>query len=268
MIGMGGSDKLHPSGPDRYHYAEQRGCLFALWEALDLGDNVTLVLHDWGSVLGFDWANQHRDRIQGIAFMEASVTPISWSEFPPDLRGVFEGFRSPQGETMVLEQNMFIEQVLPAGMQRTLSNEEMDHYRQPFVEPGESRRPTLSWPRNIPIDGEPAYVTSVVNDYGRWLAESDVPKLFINAEPGAIVHGASATSSARGRTSPRPPSAECTSSRRTAPTKSAPPSRNSCASCVRPSSTSSAVPDGSHVLRSASTGRTRTNLPVAHRRHR
>ena len=99
MIGMGGSDKLHPSGPDRYHYAEQRDYLFALWDALDLGDNVTLVLHDWGSVLGFDWANQHRDRIQGIAFMEASVTPISWSEFPPDLRGVFEGFRSPQGET-------------------------------------------------------------------------------------------------------------------------------------------------------------------------
>ncbi len=189
MIGMGGSDKLHPSGPDRYHYAEQRDYLFALWDALDLGDNVTLVLHDWGSVLGFDWANQHRDRIRGIAFMEASVTPISWSEFPPDLRSVFEGFRSPQGETMVLGQNRFIEQVLPAGMQRQLSDEEMDHYRQPFINPGESRRPTLSWPRNIPIDGEPADVVSVVNDYSSWLAESDVPKLFVNAEPGAIVHG-------------------------------------------------------------------------------
>jgi haloalkane dehalogenase len=150
---------------------------------------VTLVLHDWGSVLGFDWANQHRDRVQGIAFMEASVTPISWSEFPADLRGVFEGFRSPQGEIMVLEQNMFIEQVLPAGMQRQLSDEEMDHYRRPFVEPGESRRPMLSWPRNLPIDGEPADVTSVVNGYSSWLAESDVPKLFVNAEPGAIVGG-------------------------------------------------------------------------------
>ena len=156
MVGMGESDKLHPSGPDRYNYAEQRDYLFALWDALDLGDNVTLVLHDWGSVLGFDWANQQRDRIQGIAFMEACVTPISWSEFPPDLRGVFEGFRSPRGETMVLEQNAFIEQVLPAGMARQLSDEEMDYYRQPFVNPGESRRPTLSWPRNIPIDGEPA----------------------------------------------------------------------------------------------------------------
>jgi len=189
LIGMGGSDKLDRSGADRYNYAEQRDYLFALWDALDLGDNVILVLHDWGSALGFDWANQHRDRVQGIAFMEAIVTPISWSDFPSDLRGVFEGFRSPQGEAMVLEQNIFVEQVLPAGMQRNLSDEEMDHYRRPFAGPGESRRPTLSWPRNIPIDGEPADVVSVVNDYSSWLAESDVPKLFVNAEPGAIVHG-------------------------------------------------------------------------------
>jgi haloalkane dehalogenase len=102
---------------------------------------------------------------------------------------VFERFRSPQGETMVLEQNIFIEQVLPAGMARQLSDEEMDYYRRPFVNPGESRRPMLSWPRNISIDGEPADVTSVVNEYSSWLAESDVPKLFVNAEPGAIVHG-------------------------------------------------------------------------------
>ena len=189
LIGMGGSDKLRPSGPDRYHYAEQRDYLFALWDALDLGDNVTLVLHDWGSVLGFDWANQHRDRVRGIAFMEAIVTPMTWSEFPNDVRELFAGFRSPQGERMVLEHNIFVEEVLPAQIQRTLSDEEMDHYRAPFVNPGESRRPMLSWPRNLPIDGEPADVVAVVNDYSSWLAESDVPKLFINAEPGAIVRG-------------------------------------------------------------------------------
>ena len=137
LIGMGGSDKLRPSGPGRYSYAEQRDYLFALWEALDLGDNVILVLHDWGSALGFDWANQHRDRVEGIAFMESIVTPMTWSEFPSDIRGVFEGFRSPQGEQMVLEENDFIEAVLPAGMQRQLSDEEMDHYRQPFVKAGE-----------------------------------------------------------------------------------------------------------------------------------
>lgn len=189
MIGMGGSDKLHPSGPDRYNYAEQRDYLFALWDALDLGDNVTLVLHDWGSALGFDWANQHRDRVQGIAFMESIVTPITWSEFPAEARPIFEGFRSPRGESMVLEQNLFVEAVLPGGIERKLSDEEMDHYRQPFVNPGESRRPTLSWPRNIPIDGEPADVVSVINHYSSWLAESDVPKLFINAVPGMIIPG-------------------------------------------------------------------------------
>jgi haloalkane dehalogenase len=189
MIGMGGSGKLSPSGPDRYNYAEQRDYLFALWDALDLGDKVTLVLHDWGSVLGFDWANQYRDRVQGIAFMEAIVTPMTWSEFPNDVREVFQGFRSPAGERMVLEQNIFVESVLPAQIRRQLSDGEMDHYRRPFANPGEDRRPTLSWPRNVPIDGEPADVVSVVNDYSSWLANSDVPKLFINAEPGAVVHG-------------------------------------------------------------------------------
>ncbi|MDT5286760.1 MAG: haloalkane dehalogenase [Mycobacterium sp.] len=189
LIGMGGSDKLRPSGPDRYNYAEQRDYLFALWDALDLGDNVTLVLHDWGSVLGFDWANQHRDRVQGIAFTEAIVIPMTWPEFPGAIREVFEGFRSPRGEPMVLEQNVFIERVLPAQIQRELSDEEMDHYRRPFVTPGEGRRPMLSWPRNLPIDGEPADVVTVVDEYSNWLAATELPKLFINAEPGAIAHG-------------------------------------------------------------------------------
>ena len=189
MIGMGGSDKLHPSGPDRYHYGEQRDYLFVLWDALDLGDNVTLVLHDWGSVLGFDWANQNRDRVRGIAFMEAIAAPRTSSDFPSAFREAFARLRSPDGERMVWEQNLFIEVLLPSRILRGLSDEEMDHYRAPFADPGEDRRPTLSWPRNIPIDGEPADVVTVVNDYSSWLAGSHVPKLFINAEPGFIVRG-------------------------------------------------------------------------------
>ena len=189
LIGMGGSDKLDDSGPDRYHYAEQRDYLFALWDALDLGDQVVLVLHDWGSALGFDWAHQNRDRVAGIAYMEAIALPIDWADFRGPVSDVFQGFRSPAGESMVLEQNMFVEAVLPGAIQRKLSDEEMDHYRQPFRTPGEDRRPTLSWPRNIPIEGEPADVVAVVEEYGSWLSDSDVPKLFVNAEPGAITRG-------------------------------------------------------------------------------
>ncbi len=189
LIGMGASDKLDGSGPDRYHYAEQRDYLFALWDALELGDRVIFVLHDWGSALGFDWANQHRDRVAGIAFMEAIAMPIDWSDFREPVRAVFQGFRSPEGESMVLEQNLFVETVLPGAIQRTLSDEEMDHYRQSFRNPGEARRPTLSWPRNLPIEGEPADVVATVSEYSRWLAESDAPKLFINGEPGALVRG-------------------------------------------------------------------------------
>lgn len=189
LIGMGGSDKLDDSGPGRYHYAEQRDYLFKLWDSLDLGDRVVLVLHDWGSALGFDWANQHRDRVAGIVYMEAIASPMTWADWPDPVREVFQGFRSPIGESMVLEQNMFVEGVLPGAIRRTLTDEEMDHYRAPFREPGEGRRPTLSWPRNIPVDGEPADVVAIVEDYGDWLKTSDIPKLFVNAEPGAIMRG-------------------------------------------------------------------------------
>ena len=189
MIGMGASDKLDDSGPDRYHYAEQRDYLFALWDELDLGDRVVLVLHDWGSALGFDWAHRHTDRVQGIAHMEAIVMPIEWNDFPGPAREMFEGFRSPEGEALVLEQNLFVEGVLPGAIQRRLTDEEIEHYRRPFANPGEARRPTLSWPRNLPIEGTPAEVVDIVSGYARWLAGSDVPKLFVNAEPGALVRG-------------------------------------------------------------------------------
>ncbi len=189
LIGMGDSDKLEDSGPDRYTFVEHRRYLDALLEALDVTADVTLVVHDWGSALGFDWANRHRNALRGIAYMEAIVRPMSWQDWPDAARQVFQGFRSPAGESMVLENNVFVERVLPGSILRKLADEEMDAYRRPFAEPGESRRPTLTWPRQIPIEGEPADVVEIVTRYGEWLAASEVPKLFVNAEPGAILTG-------------------------------------------------------------------------------
>jgi haloalkane dehalogenase len=189
MIGMGDSEKLDDPGPDSYRFVEHREYLDALLEALDVSADVTFVVHDWGSALGFDWANRHRDAVKGIAYMEGIVQPVSWDDWPKAARAVFEAFRSPAGEAMVLEQNVFVEQVLPTSVLRELSEEEMAVYRRPFANPGEDRRPTLTWPRQIPIEGEPADVVQIVEDYGAWLAQSDVPKLFLNAEPGAILRG-------------------------------------------------------------------------------
>lgn len=189
LIGMGDSDKLPDSGPQRYTYAEQREYLFALWDQLDLGRDVILVIHDWGSALGFEWANRHRDRVAGIAYMEAIVTPVTWADWPENARRVFQGFRSDGGEDMILQKNIFVERVLPGSVIRRLSDDEMAEYRRPFADPGEDRRPTLSWPRQIPIEDEPADVAKVVADYSAWLARSSVPKLFINADPGSILVG-------------------------------------------------------------------------------
>lgn len=187
LLGMGDSGKLASSGPDRYSYQEHRDHLFALWEHLGIGERAVLVLHDWGSALGFDWAYGHQDQVAGIAYMEAIVAPMSWADWRAQPRETFQGFRSPAGEAMVLENNLFVEQVLPGAILRELSEEEMAVYRAPFLDPGEGRRPTLSWPRQLPIEGEPADVVRIVEQYGRWLAGSPVPKLFINAEPGAIL---------------------------------------------------------------------------------
>jgi haloalkane dehalogenase len=189
MIGMGDSEKLPDSGPDRYTYAEQRSFLFALWKKLGVDKDVVFVLHDWGSLLGFDWTRQHPERVQGIAYMEALVQPITWADWPEQERSIFQGFRSTDGETMVLQKNMFVETLLPRAILRRLSDDEMDAYRAPFTNAGEDRRPTLTWPRQIPIEGEPPEVVQVATDCGRWLAESPIPKLFINAEPGAILTG-------------------------------------------------------------------------------
>lgn len=189
LIGMGDSEKLENSGPDRYLFTEHARFLDALLDELDVTRNVTLVVHDWGSALGFHWAERHRERIKGIAYMEAIVAPLTWEDWPPPVKPVFQGFRSPAGESMILENNAFVEQVLPGAVIREMTDAEMEVYRRPFTEAGESRRPTLSWPRQIPIEGEPADVTEIVKGYGEWLAGSPIPKLFINAQPGAILRG-------------------------------------------------------------------------------
>jgi haloalkane dehalogenase len=190
LIGMGDSEPVDNSGPDSYRFVEHREYLDGLLEQLDLGDGVTFVIHDWGSGLGFDWANRHRDRVKGLAYMEAIVKPVSWDSWPEAARGIFEAMRSPAGETIVIEKNVFVERILPTSVIRDLTDEEMAVYRAPYLEAGESRRPTLTWPRQIPIDGEPQDVHDIVADYGRWLESAKVPKLFINAEPGSILTGA------------------------------------------------------------------------------
>jgi haloalkane dehalogenase len=190
LPGMGDSAKLPDSGPGRYTFVEHARYFEALLEQLGVRENVTLVIHDWGSALGFDWARRHASAVRGIAYMEAIVRPLAWSEWPEAARRVFEGFRSPAGEAMVLEQNVFIERVLPGSVLRKLGEAEMDVYRRPFRTAGEDRRPTLTWPRQIPLDGEPAEVALIVQRYADWLSHSDVPKLFIDADPGAILIGA------------------------------------------------------------------------------
>ena len=189
LIGMGDSDKLEDSGPDRYTLLEHRDYWEGALDALGVSNNVTLVIHDWGSALGFDWANRHRESVMGIAYMEGIVRPVSWDDWPEAARGVFQGFRSPAGEEMVLEKNVFVERVLPGSIIRDLTEDEMAVYRRPYINPGEDRRPTLTWPRQIPIEGEPVEVRELVQSYADWLSQSEVQKLFINAEPGAILIG-------------------------------------------------------------------------------
>jgi len=190
LIGMGDSDKLDEVGSGSYRFIEHRLYLDALLEALGVRDRVTLVVHDWGSALGFDWANRHRGAVRGIAYMEAVVRPITWDEFSAQARPLFEAFRSPAGENLVLAKNVFLERVLPGSVLRGLTEAEMEIYRCPYREPGEGRRPMLTWPREIPIEGEPADVVAIVDSYATWLQAADVPKLFVDAEPGAILTGA------------------------------------------------------------------------------
>jgi haloalkane dehalogenase len=185
LIGMGQSGE-NPGGS--YRFVDHARYLDAWFDALDL-KNVTLVIHDWGSGLGFHWANRHRDRVKGIAYMEAFVRPVTWEEWPDSATNIFKKMRSPRGEKFILEENGFIEKILPSSIIRPLTEEEMDAYRRPFKDEGERRRPMLTWPREIPFEGSPEDVDQFAADYAAWLSTSDVPKLFINAEPGTILTG-------------------------------------------------------------------------------
>ena len=187
LIGMGDSDRISGS---LYRFVDHARYLDAWFDAVGATENVTLVAHDWGSALGFYWAYRHPDRVRAIVYMEAIVRPVTWDEWPEAARGIFQTMRSPAGEEIVLQKNVFVERILPASVVRGLTEEEMAVYRRPYLEPGESRRPTLTWPREIPLEGEPADVVEIVDRYAKWLATSDVPKLFINAEPGSILTGA------------------------------------------------------------------------------
>ena len=187
LVGMGDSD----SAPDgSYRLVDHARYLDAWFDALGLTENVTLVCHDWGSALAFHWAFRHQDRIKGIAYMEAIVRPLAWEEWPGPSRSLFQSMRSPAGEEIILEKNVFVERILPASVMRGLTDAEMAVYRKRYLTEGESRRPTLTWPRQIPLDGEPPDVVAIVRDYSEWLSTSDVPKLFVNAEPGTILTGA------------------------------------------------------------------------------
>lgn len=189
LIGQGDSEKLPPAdGPGRYSLEVAYDYVAGLLDVIDANNNVTLVIHDWGSAIGFLWAMRHPNAVKGVAYMEGIVKPVSWAEWPENAVGIFKGFRSDKGEDLILNRNMFIEAVLPTSVLRELSSAEMDAYRAPHPD-SDSRQVLLNWPRQIPIEGEPAEVVALVNEYGAFMAGSDIPKLFINAAPGSILVG-------------------------------------------------------------------------------
>jgi haloalkane dehalogenase len=185
LIGMGDSGKA-PRGS--YRLVDHARYLDAWLDVLDLR-RIVFVVHDWGSALGFWWTQRHPDRVRGLVYMEAIVRPLTWEEWPENARQIFQLLRSPAGDELILQKNVFVERILPAATLRKLSDQEMEAYRRPWREPGEGRRPMLTWPREIPVGGEPADVVALVDGYARWLSASAIPKLFVNAEPGSILVG-------------------------------------------------------------------------------
>ena len=189
LIGMGDSDKLDNPDTNSYRFEEHFYYVEKAIKALTNNKKITLVVHDWGSALGFHWSYKHPELIKGIAYMEAIVKEMTWDDWDKNAKSIFQGFRSDAGENLVLEKNYFVEKVLPGSIIRMLDADEMNEYRSPFLSSGEDRRPTLSWPREIPIEGEPGNVCQIVNEYAEWMKTNNIPKLFINAEPGAITTG-------------------------------------------------------------------------------
>lgn len=188
LIGMGNSEKLGDPDENSYRFVEHREYLNGILDMLIPDRPVTLVIHDWGSALGFDWAHRNPDRVKGICFMEGIVGPVkSWDHWPDNARDIFQAMRSPAGEELILKKNLFIEAILPSAVIRKLTQEEMAVYRRPFANEGEDRRPTLTWPRQIPIEGKPQDVHDIVSTYAAWLTTTEFPKLFINADPGSIL---------------------------------------------------------------------------------
>ena len=185
LVGMGNSGRPHNG---EFTFANHSHYLDGWFANLKI-NNATLVLHDWGSALGFHWAHRNPGKVAGLVYMEALVQPLEWQNWPENAKGIFQAMRSEAGEEMVLQKNVFVEKILPASVMRKLTEEEMDVYRTPFVEPGESRRPTLTWPRQIPLDNEPEDVAKIIRSYSEWLAQNSIPKLFINADPGSILVG-------------------------------------------------------------------------------
>ena len=189
LIGMGDSDKLEGVDNPGYKYHGQYSYLTALMDELDLGDNIHLIIHDWGSAMGFQFARENQDRIKSITYMEAIVMPLTWDQWPDPATKIFGLFRSEAGEELVLEKNFFVERILLADSSTGYTEEEKSEYIRPFINPGEDRRPTLTWPRQIPLDGEPSEVVEEVRLNAEFHKESDIPKLFINADPGSILIG-------------------------------------------------------------------------------
>ena len=188
LIGMGDSEKLEDKGNMTYSYDTHKKYFDGFLDAIGVESNATLVIHDWGSALGFDWANDFPQKVKAICYMEGIVQSMEWVDWNEDAKGIFQGFRSPAGEEMILEKNLFIEAVLPGSILRKLSDAEMNEYRRPFNDK-KSRRPTLDWPRQIPLENDPPEICRIVDSYSQWMAENNIPKLFINAEPGAILIG-------------------------------------------------------------------------------